>query len=91
MKKYNEPIPKGKLQQFDEILKACGGRYISNPRESPDHWGHWRVSYEYDDMLQYIKHTDLWNQMNRSVIEKTRKPNIYKRTKQYIYNKLRKK
>lgn len=31
-KVYNASIARAKFQQFDEILKATGGRYLSNPR-----------------------------------------------------------
>lgn len=44
MKVYNDRIPKHKLSQFDEILKATGGRYLSNPRFSR-HDDCFRVDY----------------------------------------------
>lgn len=78
MKNYNEPIPRGKLGQFDEILKACGGRYLRNPEEAPDRWGHWRVSYEYDDISSANEHGRRWAVATTDIRETMRVP-WYKR------------
>lgn len=74
MKSYNTPIPRGKLGQFDEILKSCGGRYIRNPQESPDQWGYWRVSFEYDDIHSANEHNRRWERMMRDIKETVRLP-----------------
>jgi len=67
----NHPIPKGKLLDFDRILKANGGRYCSNPIESPDKWGHWRVDYEYDDIESNNNHMRQWQEvLDTSEVEK---------------------
>jgi hypothetical protein len=70
MKNHNVPISKNKLHQFDEILKSCGGRYISNPTKSPDQWGYWRVSYEYDDIKASNEHNRRWRQATEDFTEK---------------------
>ncbi len=74
MKSRNTPIPAGKLQQFDEILKACGGRYLANPREAPDQWGKWRVSYEYDDIEAANEHERRWRRATTDIKETRRLP-----------------
>ena len=79
MKSHNTPIPKGKLRIFDEILKACGGRYLRNPIESPDKWGHWRVSYEYDDIHAANEHNRRWRNVTEDCIEKPKKVSWWKR------------
>lgn len=79
MKFFNEPIPNGKIGQFDEILKRCGGRYLSNPVESPDQWGHWRVSYEYDNIEDAIEHNRLWVRTTTDITEKVRVKKWWKR------------
>jgi hypothetical protein len=66
---HNEPIPFGKLMDFDEILKACGGRYLSNPVVSPDQYGHYRVSYEYDDADAHNEHQRRWRQVTQDMRE----------------------
>ena len=72
MKSWNTPIPKGKLGQFDEILKACGGRYLRNPQEAPDKWGHWRVSYEYEDIHAANEHNRRWEAVTTDIREEVR-------------------
>jgi hypothetical protein len=73
MKYYNEPIPDGKLGQFDEILKACGGRYLSNPVETPpSRWGRWRVSYEYNDIEAANEHSRRWQRVTTDIKESIR-------------------
>jgi hypothetical protein len=74
MKAHNTPIPAGKLGQFDEILKACGGRYLCNPLEAPDKWGYWRVSYEYDSIEDANEHNRRWNRVTTEIRESIRKP-----------------
>lgn len=74
MKYYNKPIPDGKLGQFDEILKACGGRYLSNPVEAPSQWGRWRVSYEYDDIHAANEHNRRWQRITTDIRETVRRP-----------------
>jgi hypothetical protein len=63
VKSYNEPVPKAKMSQFDEILKASGGRYIGNPQESHDCF---RVNYEYDPEKGFDQR---WDRVNRDVVE----------------------
>ena len=46
------PVPKGKLKQFDEILKATGGRYLCNPWEVKDGY---RVSFQIDRYDEFAK------------------------------------
>jgi hypothetical protein len=70
MKCFNEPIPEGKLAIFDSILKACGGRYLSNPQKSIDGW---RVSYEYEDIESANEHGRRWRRATTDIIEKRRK------------------
>lgn len=67
MKVNWEPIHPNKLNQFNEILKACGGRYISNPTKDKD--GNWRVSYEYDDINAANEHSRRWLQLNTEIQE----------------------
>jgi hypothetical protein len=74
MKDINVPIPKGKLQQFDEILKACGGRYLSNPRRCPDQWGEYRVDYEYANIEASIEHERRWRKVTEDLKERVRTP-----------------
>lgn len=76
MKVYREPIPCGKLKQFDEILKACGGRYLCNPEESPDRWGYWRVSFEYEDVESANEHYRRWYRVLKPVVERRAKKSI---------------
>lgn len=66
---HNEPIPLHKLTDFHAILKACGGRYLSNPVESPDQWGHYRVSYEYEDAQACNEHQRRWRRVTKDVRE----------------------
>jgi len=70
MKTFNEPIPDGKLGQFDEILKQCGGRYLRNPIEAPDQYGRYRVSYEYDNMEAANKHDLCWSRVTTEIRER---------------------
>jgi len=72
MKVHNEPIPDGKLGQFDEILKLCGGRYLQNPIEAPDQYGRYRVSYQYDNMAGATQHEEKWKRITSDIRETTK-------------------
>ena len=65
----NSPIPDGRLTLFDQILKDCGGRYLSNPIDAPDQWGRYRVIYEYDNSTKANEHARRWNQLTTDVRE----------------------
>lgn len=67
-----EPIPATKLLAFHEILKACGGRYLSNPVESPDEHGHWRVDYAYDSGEAYAEHSRRWERVRGEAVREAR-------------------
>lgn len=79
MKIFNEPIPEGKLTQFDEILKTCGGRYLSNPRKAVDRWGAWRVDYSYDSVTAANRHQRLWRRVTTDIVEVRRRRPWWKR------------
>ena len=51
LKCYNAPVPAGKLQQFDEILRASDGRYLSIPCWS-GYERCWRVDYASNNELE---------------------------------------
>lgn len=69
IKSYNFPVPLRKLTDFHEILKACGGRYLSNPVESPDQRGYYRVDFEYDSVEARNEHECRWLRVTAEVRE----------------------
>jgi len=73
MKFHNQPIPEGKMGQFHEILKACGGRYLRNPEAFKDEHGAYRVSYEYDSADGYNEHVRRWRMATTPIIEKVKR------------------
>ena len=75
---HNEPIPDGKLKQFDELLKACNGRYLGNPYETHDQWGRYRASFEFDLSEDSNKFGRLWGAMNTPIVE-IRKDQLWRR------------
>lgn len=89
MKSYNTPIPLGKLKQFDEILKACGGRYLRNPEEAPDQHGHWRVSYEYDNIEDANEHNRRFDRAINPIVEISKRPRLISRILNTIKNAIR--
>jgi len=72
MKSWNTPIPKGKLGQFDQLLKKVGGRYLSNPRKNPGKWGEYRVDFELETGESQDRFYSAWSRLNREIVE-TRK------------------
>ncbi len=74
MKCYHK-IPKGKLKQFDEILKSSGGRYIANPEE---HTNYWLVSFSYDDVNNANLHQMRWGRISSDIREINLKPSWIK-------------
>lgn len=48
VKCHGYPVPEGRLELFDKLLKQHNGRYTSNPVESPDQHGRWRVDFDMD-------------------------------------------
>ena len=67
IKIWNELVPTDKLNQFDEILKSCGGRYLCDPEHSKV-WSCWRVSYEYDDSEASNRHGKMWKRITAKEI-----------------------
>ena len=63
----HQPIPKDKLYQFQDILKAKGGRFLSNPYEEKDCY---RVSYYYDDVGDANSQSKAWNRVTQQITEK---------------------
>jgi len=68
IKIWNELVPIDKLDQFDEILKSCGGRYLCNPEQSKV-WSCWRVSYEYDTSEALNRHGKIWRRITTNIKE----------------------
>ena len=79
MRVRNDPIPKNRLQQFDEILKATGGRYVDNPRDCGDVY---RVDYDPGD---YKKMCELWRRATTEVVE-VRRDQWWRRTSRHSLN-----
>ena len=56
-KVYNFHLPKSKLVIFHEILTACGGKYIGQPKESNNEY---IVSFEHNSTVNAAEHDKLW-------------------------------
>jgi hypothetical protein len=63
VKVYNEPIPVSKMFQFNEILKASGGRYLNNPRNRRDYF---LVNYEYSPEKGFAQR---WDKATQDIME----------------------
>ncbi|MBD3353630.1 MAG: hypothetical protein GF364_19255 [Candidatus Lokiarchaeota archaeon] len=59
----NMPIPRRKINQFHEILCACGGYYLGNPIEWPDEY---RVDFNPGDYRRFHKK---WSLVTKDIIE----------------------
>jgi hypothetical protein len=64
-----DKIPAHRFKQFNEILIACGGRYLHKPQ----HIGQ-RVFVEYkfveDVGLGYVEFCERWNRVRLRIVEK---------------------
>jgi len=50
MIKFNDPIPKILMKQFQEILYSTGGKYFNRPRYDGDFF---RIDYIYGDKVAH--------------------------------------
>jgi len=64
--KVSESVPRGKMEQFHEILKACGGRYLANPFVVGESVV---VHYEYERVEACNEHGSRWRRITEDVRE----------------------
>lgn len=64
--RISEFIPVNRMQQFHDILKACGGRYCHDPIRM---FGGFSVAYSYDDVNAANEHTLRWARITTDVRE----------------------
>lgn len=64
--KVSDKIPLRKFDQFHDILKSCGGRYINNPFIINKFVF---VYYEYQDVHNINKHNTYWCRVTEDVSE----------------------
>jgi hypothetical protein len=70
---HNFPIYRNKFKQFDEILKACNGRYIDpRPHDCVDEYGDIRASFSFEESADATDFNNRWRTVTTDIIEKKR-------------------